>query len=178
MHISSSSGRCLNGLLLASLLFCLTAITTGCALLKKKKGDDLLPGADESILSIHRYYPTINSQVHKGIVTLQHVSGKPVYVDSSPLISSKDIDYMETYPVADGVGLKIYLTTRGGNLWSQTTSEHYGSYLALVIDGGFRSLIKVPKSSSTGAFQLPGPFSETEAERLRNFVRSYRLKQK
>ena len=87
MHISSSSGRCLNGLLLASLLFCLTAITTGCALLKKKKGDDLLPGADESILSIHRYYPTINSQVHKGIVTLQHVSGKPVYVDSSPLIS-------------------------------------------------------------------------------------------
>lgn len=119
-------------------------------------------------LTLHKYFP--NASGMDETITLFHSSGKPVHIVPIPALTSQHIQSISTYPVSDGLGLSIYLDPRGRMIWSQVTTDYYGQHMALVIDGQFRSLVKIPKSSGTGAFALDGPFTEEEAERLIAFV--------
>jgi preprotein translocase subunit SecD len=142
----------------------LGVVTSGCAG-KKAKQDEKLLGQ----FALHAYYPEPVTDAE--ITTLYHLSGKAVPIGVKPAMTAEDARLVEVYPVATGFGLRVYLQEpQGVNRWSILTSQYYGRHLALVVDGKFRALVKIPKASQTGAFELPGPFSEPEAQRMADYV--------
>ncbi len=149
-----------------TVLLCLTALC-GCGAMggaKKAKKQNPIGGR----LSLHVYHPQSTSE--EGVATVYHVSGKPVNVTAKPLLSSEDVLAIKTLPVDGGVGLELYLTAHGRNVWAQASSQHADRSLVLLVDGEFRTLVRVPKSSDSGAFLLRGPFYPDEAQRIADFV--------
>jgi len=143
----------------------LAVVANGCFGKKDKAGESKLLGR----FALHTYYP--EPVTDASITTLYHLSGKAVPMAVEPAITAEEADLVEVYPVATGFGIRVYLTAPGGvNRWSILTSQYYGRHLALVVDGEFRALVKIPKASQTGAFELSGPFSEAEAQRMADYV--------
>lgn len=147
---------------LLALLVLATGLGAGCASSKaKKKGKE----ADNGVyMTFHTYLP--NPDPSKGTIATEWAPGKAIHVLPTPLLSSFDIDGMQTIPSAGGkggVGLRCHLAQNGVNSWMQLSGAYRGQPVVLLVGGQFRSFIAIPAFSDKDYFELAGPFSDQEA---------------
>lgn len=153
---------------LSILLLTLSVFAMGCTTTKKrnkelgiKEKEDVDAKVTQKYLSFHSF----ETQRGNGSATypVEFAAGRMVYLNPAPLLSSRYIKQAETITVRDGVALRFTLDDRGTNQWSQLSGTYRDRVLVLMIDGQFRSFVRIREFSSESTFELAGPFDPDEA---------------
>ena len=139
----------------------LVLVAGGCAAVRDLR-DRKQP---KKLISIHAY--VVRPQQGAVPLRAEWRPGRYIYIGPRPLLTSADISRIEPFAVAGGLGLRCHLDAHGSLLWSRVSLEHRGQPLVLLIDGKFRSLLEVHGSGQAPALDLRGPFTEAEAEEIR-----------
>lgn len=151
---------------LCLMLLVAAAVGTGCGTSRSDLGMREKEKFDGKVTQYYLTFHTFETQRDSASVTLpvEYEPGRIIYIDGRPLISSRSIRQAEPITVRDGLALRFSLDGHGTNQWSQLSGTHRGSLLVLMIDGRFRSFVKVRDFSSESTFELAGPFDPEEAE--------------
>lgn len=129
-----------------------------------------LPDADTTqyYLSLHNISMERDGEVYS--YPIEFSPGRVVYMQVTPLITSRSVTSAEMFAVKDGFGVTLTLDGRGALIWTQMSGAYRAETLALMIDSKFRSFVQIEKFSTRSTITLDGPFTREEAEGILNFA--------
>jgi len=140
-----------------------TALALFAVLLVCSCDRDSEPVQDFISLHLYSWEPTLGEIE----APIEVAPGRTAYVRKIPLVSSAEITRIDHYDVVGGKGICCHLSAHGQYLWNAARQEHGGSYVIMMIDGDFRSFVRLRKGNDGGAaFCIDGPFSESDARRM------------
>ena len=148
------------------LLLAICVVSTGCNSSKRRKlGMKEKESYDSKVTKHYLTFHTFETQRDPAAATfpVEYAPGRMIYLNARPLLSSRYISQAEQITVRDGVALRFSLDGSGTNQWSQLSGTYRQTLMVLMIDGEFRSFVKIRDFSSESTFELAGPFDPDEA---------------
>lgn len=127
--------------------------------LREKKSLD--GDTTQHYLTFHSFDTQDDPNVHS--TPIEYQPGRIIYLHPVPHLSSRYITKIETITVRDGVALRCFVDSAGLNQWTVLSGTYRDQLMVLMVDGKFRSFLKIRDFSKESTFELAGPFDPEEA---------------
>lgn len=135
-----------------------------------RPGDPLWKSSELAYtVSIHQLVPEAEAEMSRLARSVRADDGSTYYIRRLPLLDSGAIRRVEVQPVEnadDAVILKAHLDRHGRMIWYQVCAEHASEPAAVLLNGRFHKLLRIPRRLDRGRPVPLGEWPAWEAEKI------------